>query len=187
MKPLQSVAMGLVIVVLSARFARLRRAGGPARVAARRRSACARLPAEPAHRRDTLRRAGGAGRRGLGAWCGSPHVTDRALRRRRLAGLGGQPAPARLRGAALPRAGRRRPRRPATPARLAGCGSPARRWSWSALLPVLVFGAGWTSRSRACAAAAAGLVAVLLIWLLFAYAGRALGAGRPDGPERRPT
>ena len=72
----------------------------------------------------------------------------------------------------------RPPRRPATRGR--------RRWLRSArtavvvvgLLPVLVFGAGLASYEVA-TYLAAGLVAVLVIGLLFAYAGRALGpAGR---------
>jgi hypothetical protein len=182
MKPLQSVAMGLVIVVLVARFHGYDALPDPVGwllvlVGVRA------LPRTVPHRDALL---------GLGALAGVvsavvwfPSVTD-ALYDADASLAWAANLPEVLFGALLCHA-------LATTAEEAGDGRAARRLRLArtallvvALLPVLVFGAGLSS-FEVTSYVAAGLVMVLLICLLFAYAGRpwtAPGADAAQDPSR---
>ena len=173
MKPLQPIAMGLVIIVLSARFRGYDALADPAGwllVAV----GVAALPARIAHRGALLRLAALAGAVAAVVWfpavtaalydadpslawaANLPQVMFTALLCHSLAGAAAEARDAR-----------------------------SSRWLRSArtavvvvgLLPVLVFGAGLASYEVA-TYLAAGLVAVLVIGLLFAYGSRSWA--RPD-------
>ena len=168
MKPLQSVAMGLVIVALSARFGGYDALADPAGwvlVVL----GVSRLPAELPQRGTLLGLAALAGVVSAVVWF--PSVTAAMY-----------DADASLAWAAnLPQiafsallcqvlSGRAVDARP-TRGRAAGSRPPARRWSWSACSRC--WSSGPTSRASRCRRTSPpAAVALLLIWLLFAYAAR---------------
>ena len=173
MKPLQSIAMGLVIVVLVARFRGYDALPDPARWLLVLLGVRA-LPPPMPHRDSLLRLAGLAGAVSVVVWF--PVVTD-ALYDADASLAWAANLPEVLFGALLCHA-------LAATADQAADGSvhtdrKAARWLRLtrtgllvvAVLPVLVFGAGMTA-FESTSYVAAGLMAVLLICLLFTYAGR---------------
>lgn len=184
MKPLQSVAMGLVVIVLSARFGGYDALPDPLGWLLVGLGVRA-LPITLAHRRYLLGLAGLAGAVSAVVWF--PSVTD-ALYDADASLAWAANLPQVLFSALLCHvlAGR---------AASTGDGKAAR---WLALtrtalvvvglLPVLVFGAE-LSTFEVTSYLLAGLVALLLIWLLFAYASRpwvAEPTGGPDGETPAP-
>ncbi len=180
MKPLQSVAMGLVIIVLSARvhgYDALPDPVGWVLVLV----GVAALPTDLAHRTQLLGFAGLAGAVAVAVWF--PGVTDRlysgdTANAASLAWVANLPQVVFSALLCHDLAGR---------AAAAGDGSAAR---WLALtrsalvlvglMPVLVFGAGLTTFEVTSYVAAAA-VAVVLIWQLFTYASRGW-TGVPSRP-----
>ena len=180
MKPLQSVAMGLVIVVLSARFQGYDALPDPVGWLLVLVGVTA-LPAELPHRAHLLAFAGLAGAVAVVVWF--PGVTDRLYSgdTESTASLGWVVNLPQVAFSALlchDLAGR---------AAAAGDGSAA-RWlglTRSALIlvglmPVLVFGAGLAA-FEVTSYVAAAVVALVLIWQLFTYSSRAW-TGLPSRP-----
>lgn len=175
MKPLQSVAMGLVVVVLSARFHGYDALADPVGWLLVLLGVRA-FPAGIAHRRNLLRLAALAGLVSVVVWF--PAVTDDLY-----------DADASLGWVAnLPQIFFSALLCHTLALRAEGAGDTrAARWLGLTrtavivvgLLPVLVFGAGLES-FEVTSYLAAGTVAVLLIWLLFAYASRPWATGLAD-------
>ena len=175
MKPLQSVAMGLVVVVLSARFHGYDALADPVGwllvlVGVRA------FPAGTEHRRTLLRLASLAGLVAVVVWF--PVVTEDLYDAD--ASLGWVVNLPQLFFSAL---------LCHVLAHRAGAAGDTRAARWLGLtrtavvvvglLPVLVFGAGLAS-FEVTSYLAAGTVAILLIWLLFAYASRPWATAVPD-------
>jgi hypothetical protein len=173
MKPLQSIAMGLVIVVLVARFHGYDALPDPVGWLLVLLGVRALPPAVP-HRDNLLRLAGLAGAVSVVVWF--PAVTD-ALYDADASLAWAANLPEVLFGALLCHALAATADEGAMGS--AGADSKAARWLRLtrtgmlvvAVLPVLVFGAGLTAFETT-SYVAAGLMAVLLICLLFTYAGR---------------
>ena len=175
MKPLQSVAMGLVIVVLSARFHGYDALADPAGWLLVLLGVRA-FPAAIGHRANLLRLAALAGLVSVVVWF--PAVTEDLYNADASLGWVAN-LPQIFFSALLCHA-------LALRAEEAG-DTRAARWLGITrtavvvvgLLPVLVFGAGLES-FEVTSYLAAGTVAVLLIWLLFAYASRPWAPGLAD-------
>jgi len=179
MKPLPSIAMGLVIIAMSARFRGYDALADPAGWLLVALGVSA-LPARIARRGTLLRLAALAGAVSAVVWF--PAVTESLY-----------DADASLAWAAnLPQVLFTGLLCHALAAQAADAGdTTASRWLRSArtavvvvgLLPVLVFGAGLTSYEVP-TYLAAGLAAVLVIWLLFAYASRPWALADPARAPR---